>query len=112
MRAWWAQISHTPFTGHRVRATMIRHPLIRYIHRCIVTTISSRGQSQEWVTTTDLFYLHLLIAGRPCNLFCGSTTGRRSNRPVCPNTVMWPWPDRLSCRTPIRPVRPDGLARV
>ncbi|KAL8225526.1 hypothetical protein R6Q57_018083 [Mikania cordata] len=24
MRAWWAQISDTPFTGHRVRATMIR----------------------------------------------------------------------------------------
>ncbi|KAL8214271.1 hypothetical protein R6Q57_003720 [Mikania cordata] len=47
---------------------MIRDPLIRYIHRCIVTTISGRGQSQEWVTTTYLFYLHSLIAGRPCNL--------------------------------------------
>ncbi|KAL8231913.1 hypothetical protein R6Q57_001691 [Mikania cordata] len=68
MRAWWAQISETPFTGHRVRATMIRDPLIRYINHCIVTTISGRGQSQEWVTTTDLFYLHSLIAGRSCNL--------------------------------------------
>ncbi|KAL8197986.1 hypothetical protein R6Q57_029992 [Mikania cordata] len=68
MRVWWAQISDTPFTGHRVRATMIRDPLIRYIHRCIVTTISGRGQSQEWVTTTDLFYPHSLIAGRMCNL--------------------------------------------
>ncbi|KAL8245029.1 hypothetical protein R6Q59_011287 [Mikania micrantha] len=47
---------------------MIRDPLIRYIHRCIVTTISGRGQSQERVTKTDLFYLHSLIAGRPCNL--------------------------------------------
>ncbi|KAD3069241.1 hypothetical protein E3N88_37121 [Mikania micrantha] len=47
---------------------MIRDPLIRYIHRCIVKTISGRGQSQEWVTTTDLFYLHSLIADRPCNL--------------------------------------------
>ncbi|KAL8228943.1 hypothetical protein R6Q57_013843 [Mikania cordata] len=45
MRAWWAQISDTLFTGHRLRATMIRDPLISYIHRCIVTTISSRGQS-------------------------------------------------------------------
>ncbi|KAL8229839.1 hypothetical protein R6Q57_014739 [Mikania cordata] len=42
MRVWWAQISDTPFTGHRVRATMIKDPLIRYIHRCIVTTISGR----------------------------------------------------------------------
>ncbi|KAL8211085.1 hypothetical protein R6Q57_005522 [Mikania cordata] len=33
MRAWWAQISYTPFTGHRVPATMIRDSLIRYIHR-------------------------------------------------------------------------------
>ncbi|KAL8196166.1 hypothetical protein R6Q57_025166 [Mikania cordata] len=40
MRAWWTQISDTPFIGHRVRAKMIRDPLIRYIHRCIVTTIS------------------------------------------------------------------------
>ncbi|KAL8233098.1 hypothetical protein R6Q57_002876 [Mikania cordata] len=68
MRAWWAQISDTSFTGHMVRATMIRYPLVRYIHRCIITTISARGQSQEWVTTTDLFYLHSLIAGRPGNL--------------------------------------------
>ncbi|KAL8262295.1 hypothetical protein R6Q59_026344 [Mikania micrantha] len=68
MWGWWSQISYTPFTGHRVRATMIRDPLIRYIHRCIVTTNSGRGQSQEWVTTTYLFYLHSLIAGRPCNL--------------------------------------------
>ncbi|KAL8247237.1 hypothetical protein R6Q59_008453 [Mikania micrantha] len=68
MRAWWAQIFDTPFTGHRLRATTIRDPLIRYIHRCIVTTISCRGQSQEWVTTTNLFYLHSLITGRPCNL--------------------------------------------
>ncbi|KAL8195505.1 hypothetical protein R6Q57_025908 [Mikania cordata] len=27
---------------------MIRDALIRYIHRCIVTTISGRGQRQEW----------------------------------------------------------------
>ncbi|KAL8200685.1 hypothetical protein R6Q57_012024 [Mikania cordata] len=47
MRAWWAQISDTPFTGHRVRTTMIRDPLIRHIHRCIVTTISGRCQIRE-----------------------------------------------------------------
>ncbi|KAL8230428.1 hypothetical protein R6Q57_000206 [Mikania cordata] len=68
MRAWWAHISDTPFTGHRVRATIIRDPLIRYIHRCIMTTISGRGQIQEWVTTTYLFYQHSLIARMPCNL--------------------------------------------
>ncbi|KAL8215170.1 hypothetical protein R6Q57_004619 [Mikania cordata] len=68
MRAWWAQISDTLFIGHRVRVTMIRDPLICYIHRCIVTTISGRGQSRERVTMTDLFYLHSLIADRLCNL--------------------------------------------
>ncbi|KAL8225861.1 hypothetical protein R6Q57_018418 [Mikania cordata] len=67
-RVWWAQICDMPFTGHQVQATMIRDPLIRYIHRCIMTTISGRGQSQEWLMTTYLFYLHSLIAGRPCNL--------------------------------------------
>ncbi|KAL8255978.1 hypothetical protein R6Q59_031045 [Mikania micrantha] len=71
MRTWWTQISDMPFTGHRLRAMTIRDPLIRYIHRCIVTTISGRGQSQEWVTTSDLFYLQSLMTGvtsRPCNL--------------------------------------------
>ncbi|KAL8222993.1 hypothetical protein R6Q57_020392 [Mikania cordata] len=68
MRVWWAPISDTPFTGHRLRAMTIRDPLIRYIHRCNVTTISGRGQSQEWVTTTDLFYPPSLMTGRPCNL--------------------------------------------
>ncbi|KAL8231110.1 hypothetical protein R6Q57_000888 [Mikania cordata] len=68
MRAWWTQISDTSFTGHRLRATKIRDPLIRYIHRCIVTTIPGHGQSQEWVMTTYLFYLHSLMTGRPCNL--------------------------------------------
>ncbi|KAL8214004.1 hypothetical protein R6Q57_003453 [Mikania cordata] len=38
IRAWWAQISNTPFTGHRVRATMIRDPLIKYIHRSMYAT--------------------------------------------------------------------------
>ncbi|KAL8260476.1 hypothetical protein R6Q59_028429 [Mikania micrantha] len=70
MRVWWPQISDTSFTGHRLRASTIIDPLIRYIHRCIVTTISGRGQSQEWVTTTYLFYLHSLMTGRPCNLAC------------------------------------------
>ncbi|KAL8217639.1 hypothetical protein R6Q57_021012 [Mikania cordata] len=68
VRAWWAQISDTPFIGHRLHATTIRDPLIRYIHRCIVTTISDRGQSQEWVKTTDTFYLHSLMTGRSCNM--------------------------------------------
>ncbi|KAD2804921.1 hypothetical protein E3N88_38298 [Mikania micrantha] len=57
MRAWWSQISDTPFTGPRVRATMIRDPQIRYIHRCIVTTISGHGQSQEWGISEDLWIL-------------------------------------------------------
>ncbi|KAL8233290.1 hypothetical protein R6Q57_003068 [Mikania cordata] len=38
------------------------------VTECIVTTISGRGQSQEWVTMTKLFYLHSLMTGRPCNL--------------------------------------------
>ncbi|KAL8226121.1 hypothetical protein R6Q57_018678 [Mikania cordata] len=37
MSAWWPHISDTPFTIHRLRATTIRDPLIRYIHRpCIL----------------------------------------------------------------------------
>ncbi|KAL8214389.1 hypothetical protein R6Q57_003838 [Mikania cordata] len=62
-RAWWPQISDTSFTSHRLRASTIRDPLIRYIHRCIVTTILGHEQSQELVTMTNLFYLHSLMTG-------------------------------------------------
>ncbi|KAL8211220.1 hypothetical protein R6Q57_005657, partial [Mikania cordata] len=68
MRAWWPQISIAPFRSHLVRVSTIWDPLIRYIHQCIVTTISARGLSQEWVTTSDLFYLHSLMTGMSCNL--------------------------------------------
>ncbi|KAL8265396.1 hypothetical protein R6Q59_023526 [Mikania micrantha] len=33
MRAWWPQISTAQFRSHRVHASTIRDPLIRYIHR-------------------------------------------------------------------------------
>ncbi|KAL8192535.1 hypothetical protein R6Q57_027720 [Mikania cordata] len=84
MRAWWAQISDTPFTGHRVRATMIRDPLIRYIHRCIVTTISGRGQSQEQAvqpSTALRLVLRLLLP--PSGALY--TVGWLLHHPHCPN---------------------------
>ncbi|KAL8207993.1 hypothetical protein R6Q57_007405 [Mikania cordata] len=84
MRAWWAQISDTSFTGHRVRATMIRDPLIRYIHRCIVTTISGRGQSQEpAVQLGTVFRIVLRLLLPPTGAWY--TVGWRLYHPHCPD---------------------------
>ncbi|KAL8211551.1 hypothetical protein R6Q57_005988 [Mikania cordata] len=65
--AWWPRIGDEPFV-RAARVTRIRDPLIRYLHRCIVSSVTGRGMSQEWCTSQDLFYLYCLLSGRPCNL--------------------------------------------
>lgn len=65
--AWWPTLCDVPF-GHKARVSLITDPLVRYIHRCIATSISGRGKSNEWVTKNDLFYLYCLFTGTPCAL--------------------------------------------
>ncbi|KAL8195840.1 hypothetical protein R6Q57_025593 [Mikania cordata] len=65
--AWWPRIGYEPFV-RSARVTRIRDPLIRYLHRCIVSSVTGRGMSQEWCTSHDLFFLDCLLSGRPCNL--------------------------------------------
>ncbi|KAL8257212.1 hypothetical protein R6Q59_029253 [Mikania micrantha] len=65
--AWWPQIGDEPFV-RSARVTRIRDPLIRYLHRCIASSITGRDMSQEWCPSHDLFYLYCLLSGRPCHL--------------------------------------------
>ncbi|KAL8199402.1 hypothetical protein R6Q57_012970 [Mikania cordata] len=53
--AWWPRISDEPFV-RAARVTRIRDPLIRYLHRSIVSFVTGRGMSQEWCTSQDLFF--------------------------------------------------------
>ncbi|KAD6794855.1 hypothetical protein E3N88_05751 [Mikania micrantha] len=64
---WWPVIGDEPFVN-KARASSIRDPLHRYLHRCIACTITGRRLSQEWVTQKDLFFMYCLITGRSCNL--------------------------------------------
>ncbi|KAL8224123.1 hypothetical protein R6Q57_019598 [Mikania cordata] len=70
MRAWWAQISDTPFTGNQVRATMIRDPLIKYIHR-------------QAVQPGTVFRLVLCLLLPPSGAWY--TVGWRLHLPHCPD---------------------------
>ncbi|KAL8218525.1 hypothetical protein R6Q57_021898 [Mikania cordata] len=65
--AWWPRIGDEQFV-RSARVTRIRDPLIRYLRRCIASSITGRVMSQEWCTSQDLFYLYYLLSGRPCNL--------------------------------------------
>ncbi|KAD4179277.1 hypothetical protein E3N88_27868 [Mikania micrantha] len=65
--AWWPRIGDDAFV-RSARVTRIRDPLIRYLHRCIASSVTGRGMSQEWCTSQDLFFLYCILSGRPCNL--------------------------------------------
>ncbi|KAL8254456.1 hypothetical protein R6Q59_032677 [Mikania micrantha] len=64
---WWSVIGDEPFVN-KARASSIRDPLHRYLHRCIACTITSRRLSQEWVTQKDLFFMYCLITGAAATL--------------------------------------------
>ncbi|KAL8209737.1 hypothetical protein R6Q57_006469 [Mikania cordata] len=71
--AWWPRIGNEPFV-RAARVTRIRDPLIRYLHRCISSSITGRGMSQEWCTSQDLFFFILFVEWEtvpPCTVFGG-----------------------------------------
>ncbi|KAL8242011.1 hypothetical protein R6Q59_012313 [Mikania micrantha] len=65
--AWWPRIGDDAF-DRSARVTRIHDSLIRYLHRCIASSNTGRGMSQEWCTSQDLFFLYCILSGRPCNL--------------------------------------------
>ncbi|KAL8250910.1 hypothetical protein R6Q59_034603 [Mikania micrantha] len=65
--AWCSRIGDEPFV-RSARVTRIRDLLIRYLYRCIASSIIGRARSLEWCTSQDLFYLYCLLSGRPCHL--------------------------------------------
>ncbi|KAD4385238.1 hypothetical protein E3N88_25406 [Mikania micrantha] len=65
--AWWPRIGDDAFV-RSARVTRIRDPLIRYLHRCIASSVTGRGMSQERCTSQGLFFLYCILSGRPCNL--------------------------------------------
>ncbi|KAM0039903.1 hypothetical protein Hdeb2414_s0012g00387431 [Helianthus debilis subsp. tardiflorus] len=46
-------------------------PLYRYLHRILSTSITARGHSREWCTSTDLLFFYCLLYMRPCVLAHG-----------------------------------------
>ncbi|KAI3775833.1 hypothetical protein L1987_45587 [Smallanthus sonchifolius] len=58
---FWGRIGSGPFDPHSQTSTKLKHPLHRYLHRCIVLTLGGRKDSTGVVSLRDLFHLHCLI---------------------------------------------------
>ncbi|KAM0048893.1 putative FHY3/FAR1 family protein [Helianthus debilis subsp. tardiflorus] len=63
--------NHWEYEKSKGRVSFVRDPLYRYLHHLLATSISARGYSREWCTTTDLFFLYCLLYRRPCALAHG-----------------------------------------
>ncbi|XP_035834355.1 uncharacterized protein LOC110884635 [Helianthus annuus] len=66
-----AGADHWEHEKSKGRVSFVRDPLYRYLHHLLATSISARGYSREWCTTTDLFFLYCLLYRRPCALAHG-----------------------------------------
>ncbi|KAL8244893.1 hypothetical protein R6Q59_011151 [Mikania micrantha] len=75
--AWWPRIGDDAFV-RSARVTRIRDPLIRYLHRCIASSVTGRGMSQEWCTSQDLFFLYCILSGRSCRACVSRRTSHGS----------------------------------
>ncbi|XP_035836908.1 uncharacterized protein LOC118484905 [Helianthus annuus] len=66
-----AGADHWEHEKSKGRVSFVRDPLYRYLHHLLATSISARGYSRGWCTTTDLFFLYCLLYRRPCALAHG-----------------------------------------
>ncbi|KAM0064476.1 hypothetical protein Hdeb2414_s0003g00103391 [Helianthus debilis subsp. tardiflorus] len=66
-----AGADHWEHDKSKGRVSFVKDPLYRYLHHLLATSISARGYSREWCTTTDLFFLYCLLYRRPCALAHG-----------------------------------------
>ncbi|KAK9062737.1 hypothetical protein SSX86_019926 [Deinandra increscens subsp. villosa] len=68
MKTWWTTITRRRFGVNSRKITSVPNPVIRYVHRLITCSITARGEGQELVTSTDLFYLYSMVHQLPCAL--------------------------------------------
>ncbi|KAF5761333.1 hypothetical protein HanXRQr2_Chr16g0763881 [Helianthus annuus] len=78
--------NHWEHDKSKGRVSFVRDPLYRYLQHLLATSISARGYSREWCTTTDLFFLYCLLYRRPCALahglaqyYASALTGRTAD---------------------------------
>ncbi|KAJ0851365.1 hypothetical protein HanPSC8_Chr13g0591361 [Helianthus annuus] len=66
-----AGADHWEHDKSKGRVSFVRDPLYRYLHHLLAISISARGYSREWCTTTYLFFVYCLLYRRPCALAHG-----------------------------------------
>ena len=68
LQQWWTVIGDGRHADASTKATAIRDPMYRYLHRLIAGTILGRRQGTDHCNLRDVFYLRCLLTGRHCNL--------------------------------------------
>ncbi|KAD7117323.1 hypothetical protein E3N88_04591 [Mikania micrantha] len=86
---FWAEVAEGVYDPRRAKATKLRDPLHRFIHRILVSTIMQRDDSLGNVPTRDLFCLYCLIRGIHCNIahclayFLTTSSGKLASSHIC-----------------------------
>ncbi|KAL8244124.1 hypothetical protein R6Q59_010382 [Mikania micrantha] len=86
---FWAKVAEGVYDPQKAKATKLRDPLHRLIHRILVGTILQRGDSLGNVPTRDLVYLYCLIRGIHCNIahclafFLTTSSGKQASSHIC-----------------------------
>ncbi|KAI3732773.1 hypothetical protein L1987_63981 [Smallanthus sonchifolius] len=86
---FWHEFRFGMYDPSLTKASSLRDPLHRILHRCIVYSISGRGQGETVVNLRELFYLFCLERPRTCNLahsiagYLVNNSGRDVTSAIC-----------------------------
>ncbi|KAM0058829.1 hypothetical protein Hdeb2414_s0005g00174721 [Helianthus debilis subsp. tardiflorus] len=65
---FWLDQGVGAYDPSHTKASRLRDPLLRIVHRCLVYSISGRGNGDTVVNLRELFYMYCLVQPQACNL--------------------------------------------
>ncbi|KAI3821662.1 hypothetical protein L1987_09231 [Smallanthus sonchifolius] len=86
---FWHEFGFGMYDPSLTKASSLRDPLHCVLHRCIVYSISGRGQGETVVNLRELFYQFCLVRPRTCNLahsiagYLVNSSGRDVTSAIC-----------------------------
>ncbi|KAI3813782.1 hypothetical protein L1987_18516 [Smallanthus sonchifolius] len=86
---FWHEFGFGMYDSSLTKASSLRDPLHRVLHRCIIYSIYGRGQGETVVNLRELFYLYCLVRPRTCNLahcitwYLVNSSGRDVTSAIC-----------------------------
>ncbi|KAK1432117.1 hypothetical protein QVD17_09008 [Tagetes erecta] len=103
---FWEEVASGPYAARTAKATKLRDPLHRFIHRVLVGTICLRGDSVGNVSTRDLFFLFCFIRRENINLghclanYLVTSSGKLPSSQICGGIYVTQMAESLGLLTP------------